>query len=174
MAQLQQTLATLQSSDWHTVANDAGIVEQADTWSLSNTITWDVGGVTMKNIAGYREVETFARFDYDGSAATVTGAGTGPVSLFNSQNTLDGDQWSEEFQVLGTALDKRLDWIVGAFAFKEENYDDQRSDLFGRRANIGTGINESRSLFAQGTTKFPRRRLVVHRRAIGTAGTIAS
>ena len=151
VTQLQQTLATLQSSDWHTVANDADILEQADTWSLSNTITWDVGGVTLKNIAGYREVETFGRYDYDGSAVTVTGAGTGPVSLFNSQNTLDGDQWSEEFQVLGTALDNRLDWIVGAFLFEEENYDDQRSELFGRRANVGTGINKSRSLFAQGT-----------------------
>ena len=100
--------------------------------------------VTLKNIAGYREVETFARFDYDGSAARVTGAGTGSVSLFNSQNTLEGDQWSEEFQVLGTAFDDRLDWIAGAFWFKEENYDDQRSDLFGRSGNIGTGINESR------------------------------
>ncbi len=155
IAQLQQTLATLQNSDWHTVANDAGITEQADSWNLSNTITWEIGGVTLKNIAGYREVETFARFDYDGSAATVTGAGTGPVSLFNSQNTLDGNQWSEEFQVLGTALDKRLDWIVGAFWFKEDNYDDQRSDLFGRRANVGTGINESRSVFAQGTYAIP-------------------
>jgi iron complex outermembrane receptor protein len=152
-AQLQQTLATLQNSSWHTVANDAGITEQADSWSLSNTITWNVRGVTLKNIAGYRDVETFARFDYDGSAVTVTGAGTGPVSLFNSQNTLDGYQWSEEFQVLGTALADNLDWIVGAFWFKEDNYDDQRSDLFGRRANVGTGINESRSLFAQGSYK---------------------
>lgn len=155
IAQLQQTLATLQNSDWHTVADDSAIVEQSDTWSLSSTITWEIGGVTLKNIAGYREVETFARFDYDGSPATVTGAGTGTVSLFNSQNTLNGDQWSEEFQILGTALDDRLDWIVGAFWFKEENYDDQRSDLFGRRANIGTGTNESRSIFAQGSYEIP-------------------
>ena len=57
--------------------------------------------------------------------------------------------------MLGTALDDRLDWIAGAFWFKEDNYDDQRSDLFGRRGNIGTGINESKSLFAQGSYAMP-------------------
>ncbi len=154
-AQLQQTLATLDASDWHTVANDADITEQVDTWSVSNTITWDLGAVTLKNIIAYRDVESFGRFDYDGSAVRVTGTGTGSVSLFNSQNTLVGDQWSEEFQVLGTAFNDRLNWITGAFWFKEENYDDQRSELFGRRANIGTGINESASLFAQGSYALP-------------------
>ena len=76
VTQLQQTLATLEARDWHTVANDADIVEQADTWSISNTITWDLGAVTLKNIAGYRDLETFARYDYDGSAVRVTGSGT--------------------------------------------------------------------------------------------------
>ena len=57
--------------------------------------------------------------------------------------------------MLGTAFDDRLDWIAGAFWFKEDNYDDQRSDLFGRRGNIGTGINESASLFAQGSYALP-------------------
>jgi iron complex outermembrane recepter protein len=152
--ELQATLARLDSKGWHTVDNDQVALEQADTWSLSNTTTFEYGDLTFKNILGYREVATFGRFDYDGSAVRITGSGTGSVSLFNSQNTLDGDQWSEEFQVLGQALDDRLDWIAGAFWFSEENYDDQRSELFGRRANVGTGINESASLFAQGTFHF--------------------
>ena len=128
----------------------------------------DLGGLTFKNVLGYRSVETFGRFDYDGSAVTVTGSGTGTVSLFNSQNTLDGDQWSEEFQVLGSSFDDRLDWITGAFWFKEENYDDQRSELFGRRANVGTGTNESTSLFAQGTYHFGRYRWPVDDRGLSS------
>lgn len=154
VAALQATLARLDSADWHTVENDQVALEQADSWSLVNVTTFKYGSVTLKNILGYRDVETFGRYDYDGSAVRVTGAGTGSVSLFNSQNTLDGDQWSEEFQVLGQALDDRLDWIAGTFWFKEDNYDDQRSELFGRRANVGTGINESYSVFAQGTYRF--------------------
>jgi iron complex outermembrane recepter protein len=151
---LQATLARLNGKDWHTVENDQVALEQADTWSLSNNTTFELGGLTFKNILAYRDVKTFGRFDYDGSAVRVTGSGTGSLSLFNSQNVLDGDQWSDEFQVLGTALDGHLEWITGAFWFKEDNYDDQRSDLFGRRANVGTGINESKSLFAQGTYHF--------------------
>jgi iron complex outermembrane receptor protein len=151
VAALQDTLERLEARDWHTVENDQTVLEQADTWSLSNTTSVEYAGLTFKNIVAYRDVETFGRYDYDASAVRVTGSGTGSVSLFNSQNTLDGDQWSEEFQVLGQALDGRLDWITGLFWFKEENYDDQRSELFGRRANVGTGTNESFSLFAQGT-----------------------
>jgi iron complex outermembrane receptor protein len=151
---LQVTLTRLEARDWHTVENDQVALEQSDTWSLSNNTTFEYGNLIFKNILGYREVETFGRFDYDGSAVQVTGSGTGSVSLFNSQNILDGDQWSDEFQVLGQAFDDRLDWIAGAFWFKEDNYDDQRSDLFGRRANVGTGINESKSLFTQGTYHF--------------------
>ena len=151
---LQATLARLENKDWHTVENDQEALEEAETWSLSNNTTFEFGGLTFKNILAYRDVRTFGRFDYDGSAVRITGSGTGSVSLFNSQNTLDGDQWSDEFQVLGNAFDDRLDWIAGAFWFKEENYDDQRSDLFGRRANVGTGINESKSLFVQGTYHF--------------------
>ena len=154
VAALQDTLARLDASDWHTVDNDQVALEQAESWSLSNATSFEYRGLTFKNVLGYRSVETFGRFDYDGSAVTVTGSGTGTVSLFNSQNTLDGDQWSEEFQVLGSSFDDRLDWITGAFSFKEENYDDQRSELFGRRANVGTGTNESTSLFAQGTYHF--------------------
>ena len=101
VAALQDTLARLDASDWHTVDNDQVALEQAESWSLSNATSFEYRGLTFKNVLGYRSVETFGRFDYDGSAVTVTGSGTGTVSLFNSQNTLDGDQWSEEFQVLG-------------------------------------------------------------------------
>ena len=119
--------------------------------SVERERSFEYRGLTFKNVLGYRSVETFGRFDYDGSAYGHRFRAPERSRLFNSQNTLEGDQWSEEFQVLGTAFDDRLNWITGAFWFKEENYDDQRSELFGRRGNIGTGINESTSLFAQGS-----------------------
>jgi iron complex outermembrane receptor protein len=156
LAALRQTFATLQSSGWHTVINDQNLRENVDTWSASNTTSLKLSEITLKNTAGYRKITTDAAFDYDGSAIRMTGSGSGNISLFNSQNVLDGDQVSEEFQVLGTSLKKQLDWITGLFYFREKNFDDQRSDLFGRRANTGTGTNESHSVFAQGTYRFAR------------------
>ena len=104
---------------------------------------------TLKNILGYRKVTPSAVSTMT-ARRQINQLQHRSFLLLNSQNALDGDQWSDEFQVLGQALDDRLDWITGAFWFEEDNYDDQRSDLFGRRANIGTGTNESKSLFAQG------------------------
>jgi iron complex outermembrane recepter protein len=154
LATLQSDTNTVRSADWHTVINDQNSRENVDTWSISNTSSLQLEAITLKNIVGYRSIKTDISFDYDASSARIIGAGTGNISLFNSQNNLDGDQFSEEFQVLGTALDKRLDWISGLFYFREKNFDDQRSDLFGRRANTGTGTNKSHSVFAQGTYRF--------------------
>jgi iron complex outermembrane receptor protein len=44
--------------------------------------------------------------------------------------------------------------IGGVYYFREMGNDIQRSDLFGRRINDGTGENKSRSVFGQGTYKF--------------------
>lgn len=154
VATLQQTLATLNASDWHTVSQDVPTRERVDTWFATNTTSLKLGAATLRNIAGYRDIHTDTAFDYDGSTARIVGAGTGSIGAFNSQNSIDGTQFSDELQLLGTAFDERLDWIFGGFYFKEDVLDDQRSDLFGRRANTGTGRNRSTSLFAQGTYRF--------------------
>lgn len=146
-----QDFQTLQGKDWHTVINDADMREKVDTWNISNSISWDISDITLKSIIGYRKVKTDIGFDYDGSNATFFTPAAGVVSVFNSENEIDGDQFSVELQALGQAINDRLDWIVGAFYFEEEVWDIQRSELFGRRHNAGTGKNESRSLFAQGS-----------------------
>ena len=42
------------------------------SWSVSNTTSWEIGGLTLKNIAGYREVETFIPLRFRWFAATFT------------------------------------------------------------------------------------------------------
>lgn len=148
---MQATLRQLNNSDWHRVINDAPLKEEVDTWNVTNITTWDIGDITLKNIAAYREVDSDVGMDYDGSAVRIVGSGTGSIGIFNSTNEIDGEQKSDEFQVLGKAFDDKLDWITGVFWFEEEVYDNQETELFGRRTNTGTATNESTSLFAQGS-----------------------
>jgi iron complex outermembrane receptor protein len=151
---LQSTLSRLDGDDWHTVFNDGDLHEKVDTWNVTNITTWDLGGVTLKNIAGYREVDSDVGMDYDGSPARVISPVAGNLGVFNSINEVDAEQLSNELQVLGTSFDERLEWITGLFWFKEKVFDNQVTELFGRRTNTGTATNESSSVFAQGTWRF--------------------
>lgn len=154
--QFAADFATLKASDFRTVFNDVDNVERATTWQIGNTISLDAGDVTIKNIFGYRKVKSFSTFDYDGTRGTYILPGDGTrVSIFNSQNTFNGDQYTNELQASGTTLGGALDYIVGGFYFREKNFDNQVSVFLGRRTNTGTGINTSKSLFGQATYRTP-------------------
>jgi iron complex outermembrane receptor protein len=155
VAALNTTLAKLGGLPWHSVINDQLKGEEVTTNHLSNTTSLKLNDVTFKNIIGWHNVDSFSAFDYDGSAIKLKDTSpTGPITLFNSQNKLNVRQFSEEFQILGDALDDRLDWITGVYYFREKGDDRQESDLFGRRINDGTGNNVSKSVFAQGNYRF--------------------
>ncbi len=159
---LEDTLALLDTRGWHQVINDQQRRERIETHHASNTTSWDLGAVTLKNIVGWRQIDSFAATDYDGSAVKLRttaalddGLPQGPITVFNSQNLLRVHQWTEELQLLGTTFDGLLDWIAGVYYFREAGRDTQRSDLFGRRINDGIAENRSYSVFAQGTHKLP-------------------
>ena len=56
----------------------------------------------------------------------------GIPSLLEVLGTVDdeGEQWSQEFRLTGTAMDDRLDWVVGVYAFKENNVIDLDVPIF--------------------------------------------
>jgi iron complex outermembrane receptor protein len=155
-AALQNTLNFYNGQDWHTVVNDQKLGDSVEANHLSNTTTWELNdSLTLKNVIGWRSVSNFTGIDFDGSAVLFSPtAPSGPITAFNSLNDFKAHQFSEEFQLLGKAFDNRLDWIGGVYYFREMGNDIQRSDLFGRRINDGTGENKSRSVFGQGTYKF--------------------
>src|SRR5690606_14718074 len=139
------TLANLEDSDFHTVFGNNPAYNKVDTSGIYNTTTYDYGNITLKNIIGYREVNTKLALDYDSS----------PLDIFFTYNQLDVHQISEEFQVLGTALNDQINWIAGLYYFQEDGTDIQNSRLAGTRSNFGTGINTSKSVFAQATWQLP-------------------
>ncbi|HEX5377155.1 MAG TPA: TonB-dependent receptor [Phenylobacterium sp.] len=72
---------------------------------------WELSpGLTVKSITGYRDTRAFGSRDGDHT----------PILIQNTVDTYAHQQFSQEFQVLGTGLDRRLNWIVGAYYFTEQ------------------------------------------------------
>ena len=85
------------------------------TFGMSNITSVGIGGVTLKNILGYRKVKSYIFFDLDGAS---------PLVAQSEQNTRE-HQWSNETQLLGQSFDDRLDWVVGAYFFRESGTERQ-------------------------------------------------
>ena len=100
------------------------------------TVAYELSdALTIKNIASYRETEeNTSGNDIDGSSLTDTGilsaflgipgpiftlGGSGnPFAWISSINVRDQDQFSDELQLIGSG--DRLNWIAGAFYFREQ------------------------------------------------------
>jgi iron complex outermembrane receptor protein len=108
-------LAKQQTLGFYTVAIDANLFEKLNVNGISNTTTLSLGNATVKNIFGYRKTIHTGLESSDGGDAP-----NHAVLLGQDQ---DITQYSEEFQILGTAFEKSLDWIGGAYYFKESGFD---------------------------------------------------
>lgn len=90
-----------------------------DLWGVQNVISYDIGGATLKSISAYRDLEAFFTRDGDNTPFTFR------------QTTNDDKQWqfSQELQLSGKAIDERLNYVVGAYYFKEKASDIASADL---------------------------------------------
>lgn len=154
LAALQQTIAATDAAGFHTVSNRfPADSTQIETFGVSNITEWQIGEMTLKNIYGYRDVDTDASFSYSGSAVQVNTA-NGPVPVYDSREIQRSHQNTEELQLLGSSLDGQLDWIVGAFGYVEKGQDRQRSFIVAAdRTYLGEIENKSLAFFGQGTYK---------------------
>ncbi|HEY5412035.1 MAG TPA: TonB-dependent receptor plug domain-containing protein, partial [Caulobacteraceae bacterium] len=79
-------------------------------WGLAANIDWKVAPNTdLKLISAYREMHWDAGMDLDGS----------PLTILATSFDMTQHQWSEELQLTGNAIDDRLDYVLGAYYFKE-------------------------------------------------------
>lgn len=84
---------------------------EVKNWGLSAIIDYDFSdALAIKSITAYREGHWLAGLDMDGS----------PINLFHA--SFDQDQWqfSQELQLTGEGLDNRLNYVLGAYYFKEK------------------------------------------------------
>ena len=76
----------------------------------SLTMAYDLSdSVTLKSITGYRELHWNVGTDLDGS----------PLNFLHTSFTTEQWQFSQELQLLGNAMDKKLNYVLGAYYFKE-------------------------------------------------------
>ncbi len=115
----------------------------ADIWGVSAVIEWTISEtLTLKSITAYRDIDSeFAR---DGDSS--------PFLLGFNLDFFEQSQFSQEFQLLGTAFDGGLDWIVGAYYFTEDGLNNNPVAFAGVDIESGGDFDhESKAGFAQGT-----------------------
>ena len=109
-------------------------------------IDWSINdNLDFVSITSVRSLEGFWVRDEDGS----------PAEIVSTVNDFEQDQFSQEFQLKGTAKDGALSWIAGVFYFEEDGCHLDLVFLYGATFSSGGCIdNTSTAIFAQGTYDF--------------------
>lgn len=91
------------------------------------TVAWDItDNMTFHSLTGYREMSNYGEQDTDGT----------PLTLLDTRDVQENESISQEFRLVGTALDSRLDYSAGVF------YMDEKGDVFNEtRTPAGPGVN---------------------------------
>ncbi|MAT94908.1 MAG: hypothetical protein CME59_20245 [Halioglobus sp.] len=106
---------------------------EVDTAMLSATANWEISDtLQLKSITAYRNTEQIADEDIDAMEAVL-------VVRYTPENN-DTDQYSQEFQLIGSALDDRLNYTLGVYGFYEETNDDWLQDFAGYVETTTTSV----------------------------------
>ena len=117
-------LARQRSRDWTEIETDVNGTEDIENWFAANTTELELtDNLRIKNVFGYRDLDYVYSADVDGTALPILGARTSitePVTFNPTLGRTEAEQFSDELQLLGSAFDDRLDWIVGAYWMRME------------------------------------------------------
>jgi len=84
--------------------------QKLTNWGLNGTISYELSDtITLKSISAYRELHWKVGQDLDNS----------PLTFLATSFSLNQKQYSEEVQLLGSALDKKLNFVLGGYYFNE-------------------------------------------------------
>jgi iron complex outermembrane receptor protein len=147
---------------------------------LGVTLNWEFDDFDIKSITAWSRQDGIESED-DSDGTDIKGVGTGSISIlgamerslaagygdFEVPNNEDRNQYSQELQVSGTALDERLSYTTGIFVAREEIDNTLSGNLVGfngysYKADVATLLpkilatssnltNDSYAIFAQGT-----------------------
>ena len=125
-----------------------GLTSESDVWGVNLTLAYDFDWATIKSITSYRETEAFTAFDLDGVE----------ILIGDLVDDFDTEQITQEFQLSGTAINDRLDWLVGFYYFTEEGTNLDDVEFTPARFLSGAQVdNESTAGFGQLTFDFTDR-----------------
>lgn len=114
-----------------------------DLWGTSLTAEWAITDkLTLKSITAYRDLDGYWARDTDHS----------PLVILQTLNEYEQDQFTQELQLQGTAMNERLQWITGLYYFEEEGCHLDIVELAGAVFDSGGCIdNTSKAVFGQAT-----------------------
>ncbi|MGB6452217.1 MAG: TonB-dependent receptor [Steroidobacteraceae bacterium] len=108
---------------WNYAATDTGNIDESygdgpnfaqyDAFGNSVTVDWNLNDqMELKSITGYRQITWDIGTDLDGTPETL------------QEVTDNQHQWqvSQEFQILGKALDNKLNYVAGLYFFNEGGF----------------------------------------------------
>lgn len=79
-------------------------------YGAAGTLEFDLSPtMTLKSITAYRALHWSVGMDLDGS----------PLNFLHTSFSMNQKQFSQEVQLLGNAMDKKLNYVLGAYYFKE-------------------------------------------------------
>lgn len=122
---------------------------ESDLWAASLHIDWLLSDrLSFKSITAVRDLDSeFAR---DGDQS--------PMVITHYHDTLDQEQFSQEFQLLGNAFNGDLQWIAGLYYFDESGDNENTLDFTPSYFRSGGEYdNTSAAVFLQGSYDFSER-----------------
>ena len=94
---------------------------ESTLYGITNTTELALDRFTVRNIFGYRHVESADRTNTDGLSEMIGFAPIlGPTTVITGARVIDRSALSNEFQLLGDAFDDKLSWITGVFYAEDE------------------------------------------------------
>ncbi|WP_022684140.1 TonB-dependent receptor [Sphingobium bisphenolivorans] len=91
--------------------------DRVKTAGISLDVSLDLGGATLRSITAHRWIRKADIQDLDGTS----------VDGLLASNDQSLKQFTQEFQLLGNAVDDRLDYIVGAYYYTTSGFDNNDS-----------------------------------------------
>lgn len=127
---------------------------EAESWGVSATTEYEINDATkLKAITAWRGVTTASLSDNDGTPFAASGG-----RLAGDGNFIDQAQFSQEVQLSTSAVDGRLDMIVGGFYFNERGNDTSRTytnfPTGARRRSVIDGDVQNKSYAGFGQLNF--------------------
>ena len=115
-----------------------------DIYGFSGTVDWQISdNLEIKSITSYRNVDS--TFAHDGDSTPFF------LSWVRDEIYMQ-EQFTQEIQLLGTAVNDRLQWIIGGFYFTEDGNNYNPVDFASIDIESGAKFDhESIAGFAQGT-----------------------
>ena len=165
-----QLLARQQQLGPRKTAVNSDTFEKTKSWGIVNTLSIDVSDtMQIKSITGYQRLKQNYNWDLDGSVLPILGQTPPFVTASASAEAPDwlvgnpGDRvhvansslFTQELQLQGSALDRKLQYVIGAFYSKQKPEGLQATGSFNAAsANPGTFYaitTKAKALFAQAT-----------------------